>query len=229
MLRSQQRLHPGSEIQSQRGRNADTIEFNVTDGNEVFFRGARYYGFRNISNLVRRLKKPVGKTAAVARRTGAQSWKIDYGLVEVMACPGNSNLHAFNTYCWLAQLSRAGGCTNGGGQVKLDDLSSIKQGRPPSSQKDWLALVNKAYYSVGDEHEEDADSGVELDEEEEEESINGERHVFRFLLHWAKLVGADRDKLVLTEFKQVESNVGKPKQSDTERVAEVAARLSGWW
>lgn len=101
MLRSQQRLHPGSEIRSQRGRNTDVVEFNVTDGNEVFFRGARYYGFRNIQNLVRRLKKPVGKMAAVARRTGAQSSKNDYELVEVMACPGISNSCVFNTYRWL--------------------------------------------------------------------------------------------------------------------------------
>src|SRR5947209_3670477 len=49
--------HPGSRVTSVRGRNADVVEFVVeaADGS-VLLRTARYYGFRNIQNLVRRLK-----------------------------------------------------------------------------------------------------------------------------------------------------------------------------
>ena len=105
ILRFQQRLHPGSEIRSQRGCNADVIEFSVTNGDEIFSQGARYYGFRNIQNLVHKLRKPAGKIAARTQRAGAQSSKSDYELLEVMTCPGTSSLQTSNTFDWLMQIS----------------------------------------------------------------------------------------------------------------------------
>ncbi|KAJ9627861.1 Cytosolic Fe-S cluster assembly factor nar1 [Taxawa tesnikishii (nom. ined.)] len=104
--------HPGSEIRIQRGRNADVVEYALVDplSGETVIKSARYYGFRNIQNLVRRLKpaKPSRMPGAAARggarRPGgggggaAGHGMTEYAYVEVMACPG--------------------GCTNGGGQIK---------------------------------------------------------------------------------------------------------------
>ena len=214
-LRRQQQLHPGSEIRAQRGRNSDMIEYCVERDNEVIFRAARYYGFRNIQNLVRKLKP--AKESRLGRRIGAarqapaaQADKSKYAYVEVMACPG--------------------GCTNGGGQIKTDELGSLQAQLPqPTSQKEWLARVNDAYYS-GSESDADVDSGIEIDigEEDAVEGVSSSK-VEKLLKQWETLTGIHREKLLYTSFRQVVSDIGKPKASDTERVAEVAARLGGGW
>ncbi|KAH7094194.1 iron hydrogenase [Auriculariales sp. MPI-PUGE-AT-0066] len=91
--------HPDAII-SLSERNADWSDVALTkpDGT-VLFRGATCYGFRNIQNLVRRLKQR-DKPAAAARARKAAAGQADpatYDFVEVMACPG--------------------GCAAGGGQL----------------------------------------------------------------------------------------------------------------
>lgn len=110
-------LHPGSEIRINRGRNGDIVEQSVVRGNDVLLRTARYYGFRNIQNLVRKLKPaetsrmPGARSLAVNRQstTGKHSRGdvFRYAYVEVMACPG--------------------GCTNGGGQIKVMDVPALRE------------------------------------------------------------------------------------------------------
>ncbi|KAF9029007.1 iron hydrogenase [Hymenopellis radicata] len=99
-------------------RNADYEEFLLRkESEEVVFKGAKCYGFRNLQNVVRKVGKETGvrgvgaagrmsgagRGVAVKRRNGktteANSLKDRaYDYVEVMACPG--------------------GCVNGGGQLK---------------------------------------------------------------------------------------------------------------
>ncbi|KAK9369078.1 iron hydrogenase [Lipomyces kononenkoae] len=120
------------------GKNSDMVEYNLvvaTDGNheQVVAKAAQVYGFRNIQNLVRKLKTG-GKTGArpvVASRTkksagGATATLMptEYDYVEVMACPG--------------------GCINGGGQI----------GAPPTDAgdviglKEWRDIVENKYKSM---------------------------------------------------------------------------------
>ncbi|KZV89609.1 iron hydrogenase [Exidia glandulosa HHB12029] len=78
-------------------RNADWSDYTLADADgTTLFRGATCYGFRNIQNLVRRLKP---KHSAVVRRKAATAVAdvTAYDFVEVMACPG--------------------GCVAGGGQL----------------------------------------------------------------------------------------------------------------
>jgi len=92
--------YPNAALTSSERNNADWTDYALTqpDG-AVVFRGATCYGFRNIQNLVRRLKqreKPLGKAAA--RKAGAAAADpASYDFFEVMACPG--------------------GCAAGGGQL----------------------------------------------------------------------------------------------------------------
>ncbi|KAL8887489.1 MAG: hypothetical protein Q9215_004935, partial [Flavoplaca cf. flavocitrina] len=122
---------------------------------EILFRAARYYGFRNIQNLVRKLKpprprrlpgastitsKPAPRSSNAAKTTNsATAGNInEYSYIEVMACPG--------------------GCTNGGGQIKVDDVGlGERQGKGkgvdttdkgPMTQKEWLEKVDEAYFSM---------------------------------------------------------------------------------
>ncbi|SMR44997.1 unnamed protein product [Zymoseptoria tritici ST99CH_3D1] len=166
ILKTQQARHPGSEIQAHRGRNSDVAEYILIDptSGETVFRAARYYGFRNIQNLVRRLKPPkasrmpgASRKPGVVRRSGAGTTGspasaaasgngADYAYVEVMACPG--------------------GCTNGGGQIKVGDVATLRQvggtgivnGSADQivlpAQKEWLAMVDEAYWS-GESGEDD--------------------------------------------------------------------------
>lgn len=210
-------LNPGSTIQTIPGRNADVVEYSVTTSTgESLFKAARYYGFRNIQNLVRRLKParpsrmPGGKPVGASRRPVGKSNGQEYAYVEVMACPG--------------------GCTNGGGQIKVDD--PVISGRPvdevkpgPQEQKAWLAQVDEAYFS-GDEED---DSVVDI--EEREDTVDGisPSYIKDVLTHWADITGIAQDRLVYTSYRAVVSDVGKDKIGDTERVIELAGKIGGGW
>lgn len=177
--------HPGSVLRTERGRNADVVEYAVVDGatGDVIVKAARFYGFRNIQNLVRRLKparasRMPGARAVGARRPGAAAAKGgeggDYAYVEVMACPG--------------------GCTNGGGQVKVGDLAEVRgevtvgeeegvvqPGKKPGpqEQKEWLRRVDEAYFSASSSSEDEGDDEgavdrmmVDLDVRDEEDAMD---------------------------------------------------------
>lgn len=103
-------------------RSSDYEEYTLKNPitNEIVFKGAKCYGFRNLQNVVRKVGREagvqVGKGAAgkaagglrarVKRKTGAEREGEGKGLdyVEVMACPG--------------------GCVNGGGQLKPPTAST---------------------------------------------------------------------------------------------------------
>jgi hypothetical protein len=189
--------------------------------NEVIFRAARYYGFRNIQNLVRRLKPPKpslmpgGKPFGSARRSSAKSGGMDYAYVEVMACPG--------------------GCTNGGGQIKVDDPIIIERTgqrtKPgPLEQKAWLSKVDEAYFSAD---ESDGGDGGIVDGSlyGGATTIDGicPSSIMEVLEHWSSMVGIDLDSLALTSYREVISDVGKDTVTDAERAAQIAGKIGGGW
>ncbi|CAD6569581.1 MAG: Cytosolic Fe-S cluster assembly factor nar1 [Alectoria sarmentosa] len=228
ILQTQLALAPSSVLKTTRGRNADVVEYAITspDQEQPVFKAARYYGFRNIQNLVRKLKPQkksrlpggrVGAKAAAAKGGGAG---MDYAYVEVMACPG--------------------GCTNGGGQIKVDDLP-IKP-ETAMSQKEWLGRVDEAYYSMSDsesENENENNDAMKINdigyeearEVEGEDVINGidTAHVREVLEHWAQTTGIGLQKLVTTSYRKVESDVGKVGGAENERVVELAGKIGGGW
>ncbi|EMD01206.1 hypothetical protein BAUCODRAFT_29654 [Baudoinia panamericana UAMH 10762] len=245
VLKTQQALHPGSILSRHRGRNVDVSEYAVlsSSGQEVF-RAARYYGFRNIQNLVRRLKpakasrlpgatrKPGG-----ARKPGAASGGTnegEYAYVEVMACPG--------------------GCTNGGGQIKVGDVATLRQvggtGIENGSidqemlpaQREWLAKVDEAYWSAdADDTDSTVDDGdVDMNEAHTMDEVGNaadvidgidRRSVKAFLERWTRLTGVELDKLVCTTYRVVESDVGKNQSggSEMEKVSALAVAAGGGW
>lgn len=177
ILMTQQSLHPGSTIYTQRGRNADVVEYTLLSvTQQPIFKCARFYGFRNIQNLVRKLKptrvsRLLGAAAAPARRGagggGGASAGSEYAYVEVMACPG--------------------GCTNGGGQIRVDEAVALQRARSGKeeqtdegpvgkdmdivpSQRQWLQRVDSAYFSAtssvagSDSGSNDGESAEEIDE-----------------------------------------------------------------
>jgi iron only hydrogenase large subunit-like protein len=249
--------HSGSQITTQRGRNADVVEYTLVDSeNAAIVRCARYYGFRNIQNLVRRLKPArasrmpgaasrlggARKPGAAAGSAGSQNMS-DYAYVEVMACPG--------------------GCTNGGGQIKVGDVgvlsgSGIENGgdqKVAPEQKEWLQKVDEAYFSSSsassspapsdteDEGVEDVDvasavttakssanGDVEMDDAEDASLVDGISHsqIKDIFSHWSELTGVATDKLVYTSYRKVESDIGKT-TTDVERVAGLASTIGGGW
>ena len=240
VLKTQQHLHPGSTIKFQRGRNCDVVDYTlVSSAGEELFRAARYYGFRNIQNLVRRLKpaKPsrmpgaARRPGAVRRPTGGTAGETDYAYVEVMACPG--------------------GCTNGGGQIKVGDVATLRQvggtGIENGSleqevlpaQREWLERVDEAYWSASGSEDGDAKDGegdVEMDGlngHAQEDMVNGidRRKAKAFLQHWADVTGVELEKLLYTTYRAVESDVGKGSGggTDVEKVSALAVAAGGGW
>ncbi|RMZ75071.1 hypothetical protein DV738_g5671, partial [Chaetothyriales sp. CBS 135597] len=240
ILKSQQAAHPNSQITIQRGRNSDVVEYMLrSEGGQTIMTCARYYGFRNIQNLVRKLK-PVkqSKLPGAARRIQKDSGS-DYLYVEVMACPG--------------------GCTNGGGQIKVDDmvqaLADDRVGKPeimegPQAQKEWLRRVDEAYFSADDDDDigsepEDANvenaamtNGRDNDKAHDQTGLISDgniKRVHELLQDWETCVGVPREKLVYTTFRAVDSDVGKTKKTkakemtDTQRIANIAGMSGGGW
>jgi iron only hydrogenase large subunit-like protein len=212
-------LNPGSSIQVERGRNADVVEYSVTSASgDTIFKAARYYGFRNIQNLVRKLKPakvsrmPGSRPLGGARKPGAKSGGPDHAYVEVMACPG--------------------GCTNGGGQIKVDD--PVVSGRrysetkaSPQDQKEWLALVDEAYFSADESGSED-ETMVESSEDGLVVDGISFSHIKDILAYWSDLTGIDLHRLAYTSYRAVVSDVGKD-TSHTERVVQLAGKIGGGW
>ncbi|KAG4303256.1 hypothetical protein PCANB_000471 [Pneumocystis canis] len=79
--------------------NNDMKEYILTGpDNSILLRMATCYGFRNIQNLIRKLKS--------SKQKNKISQKINYDFVEIMACPS--------------------GCINGGGQLKPEEVGLSK-------------------------------------------------------------------------------------------------------
>lgn len=236
ILQTYQSQYPGSSISVSRGRNADVVEYSLVRDERTIVKMARFYGFRNIQNLVRRLKpakvsRMPGARVGGARRPGAAGAAggegvKEYAYVEVMACPS--------------------GCTNGGGQIKVSEVEEVRAAeglsmsngdvvaaRPgPKEQKEWLGRVDEAYFS-GSESEDEAQD-VRMNgtvPADEEDVVNGisRAYVHGALEHWAGITGVELKKLVYTSYRKVESDVGRKKQSDVERVAGLASSLGGGW
>lgn len=242
ILQTQAHLHPGSNIITSRGRNVDMIEYVLTSSSgQPLMKCARYYGFRNIQNLVRKLKPPkAGLPGAAARRRavngagGAGGSGSEYAYVEVMACPG--------------------GCTNGGGQIKLEDVAAVlpetrgeevtADVKSVGSQKEWLARVDEAYFSAATESEpEEEEKYTNGRLEMQNGHINGHsqrdgqfingidiEEVHELLRYWSDVVDVPLGKLCYTTYRKVESDVGKKKNlGDTERIAAIAGMSGGGW
>ncbi|KAJ5679452.1 hypothetical protein N7462_007696 [Penicillium macrosclerotiorum] len=233
VLKTFEARNPGSKLVTNRGRNADVVEYILmSSDNQTILKAARYYGFRNIQNLVRKLKparaskmpgaKPIaaGRRQPMSRNTASSgSSGSDYAYVEVMACPG--------------------GCTNGGGQIRVEDAreatgSMLAAETPnadaaskpsPHEQRAWLARVDEAYYSM------DSDTELESNQLQTVSPIDKEAHIHEKLLHWSQFMGIPLSKLVYTTYRKVESDVGKeqPQNNDTQRVAELAGKIGGGW
>jgi hypothetical protein len=137
-----------------------------------------------------------------------------------------------------------GGCTNGGGQVKVGEVDDVRaaeglapllegtaQGaRPgPKEQKEWLARVDEAYFS-GDESGDDVATNGHAQEKEDADVVNNisRSRIAAVLAHWSGVTGVDPQALLYTSYRKVESDVGK-KQSDVERVAGLAVTVGGGW
>ena len=136
--------------------------------------------------------------------------------MEVMACPG--------------------GCTNGGGQIKVDDIPL----KPdiPMTQKQWQGKVDEAYYSMSESSDEDngqdKDGGIRkgssFRHNTEPETLEAQNErITAALEHWSTSTGIELRKLVTTSYRKVESNVGKVGGAENERVVELAGKIGGGW
>ncbi|KAI1294547.1 iron only hydrogenase large subunit domain-containing protein [Xylaria venustula] len=213
--------YPGSRIETTRGRNIDVAECSVVSASgDIIYTAARYYGFRNIQNLVRKLKParpsrmPGARAVGASRKAAGKPTGSEYDYVEVMACPG--------------------GCTNGGGQIKVDDpIVTERKGsgfRPgPQEQKQWLSQVDEAYFSA-DESESEGD-GSKTKSQWRDDLVGdiSPSYIQDNLAHWSSITGIDIERLVTTSYREVISDVGKSKMNDTERVVQLASKIGGGW
>ena len=234
VLRALLARHPDAMLQVQQGRNADTRDYLVVSPStgQTIARLSRCYGFRNIQNLVRRLKpakprvlpsfgggggggggsrKPAttAVTAAASRRIAAKRASAvedrtaaAAAYVEVMACPG--------------------GCTNGGGQLKFDDealWAAVTAEHRPGSQRELLALVDEAYFSGSE-----GDGRQPREAEDEDGTADS---VAEVVAAFVRLTGVSEDALLRTGYRQVANDLGH--RLDDSQVLEMVSRNGGGW
>jgi len=214
--------HPESTLSIQQGRNVDTIEYLVlSPSGETIAKLTRCYGFRNIQNLVRKLKpakarvlpqfgskKPAGAASATAGRRiaakKASEAKDDKAVyVEVMACPG--------------------GCTNGGGQIKWDDEALWKElGFDKwANQRELLATVDEAYFSSSEDAEAERGNPMVRDTPLSKELLQDA------VSAWAHISGVSEETLVKTTYRKVANDIGG--RLGEKEVLELASRTGGGW
>jgi len=168
---------------------------------------------------VRRLKPakasriPGGRPTGSTRKPAGTLAGSDYVYVEVMACPG--------------------GCTNGGGQIKVDDpvisgrlMEGVKAGS--REQKEWLAVVDEAYFS-GEESDDEGGDGL-MDFGDGFDLVDGisPSAIKETLKYWSNMTGVDLDRLAYTSYRAVVNDVGKDKVGHTGRVVELGKIGGGW-
>jgi hypothetical protein len=85
--------------------------------------------------------------------------------------------------------------------------------------------------SDGDQEMKDSTRAATNGSEHDEDIVNGisRTKVQNMLSHWSQITAIDTQKLLYTSYRKVESDVGKKKQSDVERVAGLASTLGGGW
>ncbi|KAI8854558.1 iron hydrogenase [Chytridium lagenaria] len=114
-------------VSIQPGKNSDYSELILQRDNIELLRFAIANGFRNIQNIVRKIKPGDGKLAKPAARSARKSATAMSHFVEVMACPS--------------------GCINGGGQLKTEGALD-KEGVALAS-KELTQRADRLYKSVG--------------------------------------------------------------------------------
>lgn len=244
---TEQRLRDSSKTIEDEVREDEARE-DKEEQEETIFRAARYYGFRNIQNLVRKLKPPRTRRLPGAATTTIKQVSKNHNKSSNAAKTTNATAAGnINDYCYIEVMACPGGCTNGGGQIKVDDvglgerqLKGTDRANEGMGQKQWLEMVDEAYYSMSSSDTEIDDDGegdlnMQDDGEEEEgrakEMVNGIdiRNVRNVLRHWSESTGIEMGKLCFTSFREVRSDVGKGAEGEKDRVVELAGRIGGGW
>ncbi|AQZ10104.1 NAR1 (YNL240C) [Zygosaccharomyces parabailii] len=113
-------LNPGSDVHVLQGRNGDVREYRViASDNEqhVLASASELYGFRNIQNMVRRLRGSTRGVRVVRKRGAAQDDHTSISQSAKQADPYSSE--------FIEVMACPGGCINGGGL--LSGESSTKR------------------------------------------------------------------------------------------------------
>lgn len=177
---------------------------------------------------------PGAAVAVRMRREGITSKKDgggnEYAYVEVMACPG--------------------GCTNGGGQIRVEEAITLQgafntgdetegstngwEDRAIPSQRDWLRRVDSAYFSAASDSDSIEEEDADIEMHDPESDPNSTPTITDLLTYWSTYTSIPIDKLVYTSYRKVDSDVGKSKKGnsglgDTERIAALAGSIGGGW
>jgi hypothetical protein len=174
---------------------------------------------------------------------------VGFAFVEVMACPGGCTNGGGQIRVGEQEALRAAAVA-----VSADEPMPMPVLPPPvdarktgaAEQKAWLALVDEAYYSAESDGESDRSVGVNggavgevegdaMDVDEREDLVSdvvdgiSRVEILGVIGHWARITGVDQRDLLCTSFRKVESDVGKKKGSDIDRVVGLASSIGGGW
>ncbi|KAF8469102.1 iron hydrogenase [Kalaharituber pfeilii] len=242
-----QSLHPGSYISITKGRNSDTVEYALLsppapgdeDKPREIIKLARSYGFRNIQNLVRKLKPVKKRVLPRFGKRGGEGGKV---VLEGRKGGGGCLAEEGTGYAYVEVMACPGGCTNGGGQVKMGDGiirsnvgkeiegTDVATVGSAQSQREWLAKVDEAYWS---DEASSQSSPILLPLKEEIISTTttlipvpqGKQQPFNidpdsvedFVNKWEEIVGVEREKLLFTGYRRVEDEFAKKREEEESR------------
>jgi len=162
-------------ITTRRIRSSDYEEYTLTnaDTNDVIFRGAKCYGFRNLQNVVRKIGKDSGLSVGRGAAAGRMRGKVNGGptlraIARKRASARTAGEDGANVteeafpqgYAYVEVMACPGGCVNGGGQLKPTKPNANQNGVLPDEEglpRNWKS------------------SGVRVDETPSEGVVASER------------------------------------------------------
>jgi hypothetical protein len=106
-------------------------------------------------------------------------------------------------------------------------MDGVKAG--PQAQKEWLAVVDEAYFSGEESDTDDGDGLVDVGDGHELVDGLSPPAIKETLAYWSNMTAVDLDRLAYTSYRVVVSDVGKDKVGHTERVVELAGKIGGGW
>ncbi|ODV76894.1 nuclear architecture related protein [Suhomyces tanzawaensis NRRL Y-17324] len=171
-------------MQTVGGRNSDIYELRLMHNSTVVASSAIVNGFRNIQNLVRKLKPGAKGPAAtksnplVARRRARMAQKKD---ADPASAAGTDESADASKCDYVEIMACPNGCINGGGQINPP---------PETGEKEWLQSALQNYNSIP------------------LHDINHQDNLIQELLQWSESFctefGVPQQRLLTTHFNEVE-------------------------
>ncbi|KAH8915521.1 iron hydrogenase [Atractiella rhizophila] len=140
--------HLRLEVAHNRG-GGDFEDYLLFEKDQIIFKGAKCYGFKNLQNMVRKVSKSSPSSdAAVPLRGGRRRARLNGSGINRVRDSAAVKVGEEKEYDYIEVMACPSGCVNGGGQIPPPrELVKDAEGMPVvDAGKSWIEQVERAYW-----------------------------------------------------------------------------------